>query len=80
MECVKAVHQVFHKTSPKRLQRYVDEATEHRSMRDKDTMKIMGEIAEGSTGRFLTYKILTANNGYCSAARGCDSEEDKMLL
>ena len=46
----------FHKISPKQLQRYFDEAVGKRSVRDKDTVKIMEEIAEGLSGRFLTYR------------------------
>ena len=78
---LKRGHQgVFHKISPKQLQRYVDEATGHRNMRNKDTDKIMGEIAQSLAGRFLTYNDLTANNGYYSAARGCDPKVDKRLI
>ena len=71
---------VFHKISPKQLHRYVDEATGHRNMRNKDTDEIMGEIARSLADRFLTYDDLTANNRYYSAARGCEPKEDKRLL
>ena len=70
----------FHKISPKQLQRYVDEAVSKRNMREEDTIDIMEDIAGKLAGRFLTYGDLTANNGFYSAARGCDPKEDKRLL
>ena len=78
---LKRGHQgVFHKISPKQLQRYVDEATGHRNVRSKDTADIMGNIAKGLSARFLTYNDLTADNGYYSAGRGCDPKVDKRLI
>ena len=70
----------FHKISPKQLQRYVDEAVGKRNMREKDTIRQMEEIAEGLFKITLPYKELISDNGFYSAARGCNPKVDKRLL
>ena len=64
----------FHKISPKQLQGYVDEAVAKRNMREKGTEEIMRDTVFGLSERFLTYGDLTADNGYYSAARGCNPQ------
>ena len=71
---------VFHKLSPKQLQRYVDEAVGKRNMREMDTIEQMERIAEGLFKTTLAYKDLIRDNGFYSAARGCDPKVDKRLI
>ena len=66
---------VFHKINPKQLQRYVDEAVGKRNMREMDMIEQMEKIAEGLFKSTLSYKELTKDNGFYSAARGCDPDE-----
>ena len=78
---LKRGHQgVFHKISPKQLQRYVDEAVGKRNIREMGTLKQMESIAEGLFKTTLPYNELIADNGYYSASRGCDPKVDKRLL
>ena len=78
---LKRGHQgVFHKISPKQLQRYVDEAVGKRNVRSMDTIKQMESIAKGMFKTTLPYKELIKDNGFYSAARGCDPKVDKRLL
>ena len=70
---------IFHKISPKQLQRYVDEAVGKRNIRKLDTIKQMRSIAKGMFKTRLAYKELIKDNGYYSAARGCDPRVDKRL-
>ena len=59
----------YHKMSPKHLQRYVDEFAGRHNIRDADTIKQMGLVVEGMSGKRLTYQALMADNGLSSGAR-----------
>lgn len=71
---------VFHKLSPKQLQRYLDEAVGKRNAREMDTIDQMTDIAKGMFKARLPYEELVKDNGFYSAARGCDPKVDKRLL
>ena len=43
----------FHKLSPKRLDRYVQEFASRRNLRDAGTIDIMGSVATGMRGKHL---------------------------
>ncbi len=60
---------VFHKLSPKHLDRYVQEFAGRHNLRELDTIDIMGEIANGMDGKRLKYTELIADNGLDSAAQ-----------
>ena len=49
---------VYHKISPKHLQRYVNEFAGRHGMRDLDTLDQMGALVSGMTGKRLTYRNL----------------------
>ena len=51
---------VYHKISPKHLQRYVDEFSGRHSVREHDTLDQMDALAEGMAGKRLTYRELIA--------------------
>ena len=51
---------VYHKISPKHLQRYVNEFSGRHGIRAHDTIDQMGTLASGMTGRRLTYRDLVA--------------------
>ena len=51
---------VYHKISPKHLQRYVDEFSGRHSVREHDTLDQMDALAEGIAGKRLTYRELIA--------------------
>ena len=61
---------VYHKMSPKHLQRYVSEFAGRHNVRDLDTIPQMGHLVEGMVGKRLTYAALIADNGLPSGARG----------
>ena len=61
---------VYHKMSPKHLDRYVTEFAGRHNDREHDTIDQMGEIVDGMIGKRLTYEQLTAPNGLPSGARG----------
>ena len=56
----RAYHGTYHHFSPKHLQRYVDEMATRQSLREMDTVDLMGEMAARMVGRRLTYADLTA--------------------
>ena len=49
-------------------------------MREMDTVEQMEKIAEGLFKFTLSYKELTKDNGFYSAARGCDPKVDNRLM
>ena len=53
-------HGVYHRMSPKHLQRYVNEFAGRHNIRDKDTIEQMCLLARGMIGKRLMYKDLTA--------------------
>ena len=61
---------VYHKMSPKHLDRYVTEFSGQQNFRDADTIDQMGCVAKGLLGKRLTYEALIAPNGLNSGARG----------
>ena len=60
---------VYHKLSPKHLDRYVREFSGRHNIRDLDTIDQMASVVRNMAHKRLTYKQLTANNGLSSAAR-----------
>ena len=61
---------VYHKMSPKHLDRYVTEFVGRQNFRDADTIDQMGCVAKGLLGKRLQYNDLIARNGLDSGARG----------
>ena len=51
---------VYHKISPKHLQRYVDEFAGRHNVRELDTITQMGALIRAMAGKRLTYKALIA--------------------
>lgn len=64
----RSYHGTFYKMSIKHMQRYLDEVSGRRNVREMDTIEIMEWIADRLFGRKLTYKQLTADNGLPSYA------------
>ncbi len=60
---------IYHKMSPKHLDRYVQEFAGRHNLRDEDTLVQMGTVVRGLEGKRLTYAALTAENGRDSGAR-----------
>ena len=60
---------VFHKLSPKHLNRYVQAFAGKHNVRNMDTLAQMIHVIAGMIGRRLTYKQLIARNGLDSGAR-----------
>ena len=60
---------VFHKFSPKHLDRYVQEFAGKHNIRSADTPEQMRALVERMDGKRLTYEELTADNGLPSGAR-----------
>ena len=61
---------IYHKMSPKHLDRYVDEFAGRHNLRESDTLTQMGAVVRGFEGKRLTYGELIAPNGLDSGARG----------
>ena len=61
---------VFHKMSPKHLDRYVQEFAGRHNLRELDTLDQMGCVAKGMRGKRLKYEDLVADNGLPNGARG----------
>ena len=51
---------VYHKISPKHLQRYVDEFAGRHGVRERDTLDQMQSVVAGMVGKRLTYRELVA--------------------
>ena len=67
---LKRGHQgIYHKMSPKHLDRYVQEFAGRHNARDADTIDQMTGIVAGMDGKRLRYADLTADNGLDSGAR-----------
>ena len=60
---------MFHKLSPKHLDRYVQEFTGKDNIRDADTIEQVTAVAAGLVGRRLMYSQLIASNRRDSGAR-----------
>ena len=51
---------VYHKISPKHLQRYVDEFSGRHGVRERDTLDQMQSVVAGMVGKRLMYRELVA--------------------
>ena len=60
---------IYHKMSPKHLDRYVQEFAGRHNLRDADTLTQMGLLVRGLEGKRLTYADLKQPNGRSSGAR-----------
>ena len=60
---------IYHKMSPKYLDRYVNEFAGRYNLRDEDTLTQMGIVVSGFEGKRLTYAALKQPNGFLSSAR-----------
>ncbi|MDE0310843.1 MAG: IS1595 family transposase [Caldilineaceae bacterium] len=60
---------IFHKMSPKHLQRYVGEFAKRHNVREWDTLEQMQAVVAGLVGKRLMYRELIADNGLDSGAR-----------
>ena len=58
---------VYHKISPKHLQRYVDEFAGRHGVRERDTLDQMQSVVAGMVGKRLGYRELVADVGHPSS-------------
>lgn len=61
---------VYHKLSPKHLDRYARQFAGKHNLRDADTLAQMTAVVAGLVGQRLLYRDLIADNGLPSGARG----------
>ena len=61
---------VYHKMSPKHLQRYIDEFAGRHNLREGNTIEQMQSVVTKMVGKSLMYQDLIADNGLDSGARG----------
>ena len=66
---------VYHKPSPKHLQRYVQEFAGRHNVRESDTIDLMAPVVAGMIGKLLCYRDLIAYNGLNSGARLLGQQE-----
>ena len=70
---LKRGHQaVYHKFSPKHLDRYVAEFSGRHNVREADTADQMAALVAASVGKRLMYRDLIAENGLSSGARAAN--------
>ena len=60
---------VYHKISPKHLQRYVNGFASRHNVRDADTIDQMSGLIREMVGKRLMYRDLIVDNGLASGAR-----------
>ena len=60
---------VYHRFSPKRLDRHVAEFAGRHDIREADALDQMAALTLGMAGKRLRYADLTADNGLSSGAR-----------
>ena len=60
---------IYHKVSPKHLDRYIKEFTGRHNLREQGTPAQMARLVEGMVGKRLRYHMLVADNGLPSGAR-----------
>ena len=60
---------IFHKLSPKHLDRYVQEFAGRHNIRALDTVEQLESLSDGMGGKRLRYRQLIADNGLASGAR-----------
>ena len=60
---------IYHKMSPKHLDRYCQEFAGRHNARDADTIDQMAGVVAGMAGKRLRYRDLTADNGLENGAR-----------
>lgn len=62
-------HGIYHKMSPKHLERYIAEFAGRHNIRGRDTIDQMGIMVHSMIGKRLTYHHLIAENGLSNFAR-----------
>ena len=67
---IKRAHKgVYHKLSPKHMDRYIRQFAARHNIRDADTIEQMIAVVTGMVGKRLCYRDLIADNGLSSGAR-----------
>ena len=64
----RSYHGVYHRMSPKHLQRYVDEFAGRQNIRDRDTIDQMHSTVAGLVGKRLMYRDLIRPTGRSAVA------------